>query len=136
MNLDILSRLLLAIAIIGAGLAIFWLTNRLILQRAFYKAGKLQNVQPGRPTLLYFTTPACAPCKTIQRPAIQQLITQFGEQLQVVEIDASINPEIASQWGVLSVPTTFILDSQGRPRHVNHGVAPTEKLLKQLENIY
>ncbi|MBP1701673.1 MAG: hypothetical protein H6Q38_780 [Chloroflexi bacterium] len=135
MTPEILLRLALTIAIIGIGWAFYRLANRVILQRAYYKAGKLESVQPGRPALLYFTTPTCAPCKIIQRPAIQQLKTQVGEQLQVVEIDASLHPEIASRWGVLSVPTTFILDSQGRPRHVNHGVAPTDKLLKQLENI-
>jgi len=36
---------------------------------------------------------------------------------------------------VLSVPTTFIIDSQGRPRRVNHGVASAEKLLNQIEEV-
>jgi thioredoxin-like negative regulator of GroEL len=56
-----------------------------------------------------------------------------GDRLQVVEIDAASQPEIAKQWGVLSVPTTFILDEDGKPRHVNHGITPTDKLLKELE---
>jgi hypothetical protein len=33
------------------------------------------------------------------------------------------------------VPTTFLLDAHGQPRHVNHGVANTEKLLDQLRGI-
>jgi hypothetical protein len=33
------------------------------------------------------------------------------------------------------VPTTFIIDSRGRPRYVNHGVAGWEKLLKQIESV-
>ena len=38
----------------------------------------------------------------------------------------------AKQWSVLSVPTTFILDRDGRPRQVNHGYASTEKLFGQI----
>jgi thioredoxin 1 len=135
MNPEIVARAVLAIAIISAGLLGYWLANRLILSRASLKTGRLELTRPGRPTLLYFTTPSCAPCKTVQRPAIQRLAEQLGERLQVVEIDASADPDLANQWGVLSVPTTFILDQKGRPRHVNHGVAPAEKLLRQIENL-
>jgi hypothetical protein len=35
----------------------------------------------------------------------------------------------------LSVPTTYIIDSQGQPRFVNHGVALYEKLSRQLANL-
>jgi protein-disulfide isomerase-like protein with CxxC motif len=40
---------------------------------------------------------------------------------------------LANEWGVMSVPTTFILDKDGRPRQINHGVARAEKLLAQLK---
>jgi hypothetical protein len=40
---------------------------------------------------------------------------------------------VADYWGVLSAPTTFIIDARGQPRAVNHGLASMEKLLRQLE---
>ena len=135
METELFTRMTAAIGILVAGILVYWLANRLVLARAALKVDRLDEIQPDRPTLLYFTTPFCAPCKTVQRPAIQHLAEQLGDRLQVVEIDASANPELAGQWGVLSVPTTFVIDSNGRPRHVNHGVAPAEKLFKQLENI-
>ena len=95
----------------------------------------LERLRPGVPVLLYFTTPTCAPCKTVQRPAIERLQERIGEGLEVVEVDASSQPELASQWGVLSVPTTFIIDAQGNPRYVNHGVAPLDKLQRQFAEI-
>jgi thiol-disulfide isomerase/thioredoxin len=133
---EVVTRLLWALGMIAAGLFLYRLANRAILRRARGNNLGLESVHPGTPVLLYFTTPTCAPCKTIQRPAIQHLKRQIGEQLQVVEIDASARPEVASQWGVLSVPTTFIIDNQGRPRHINHGVATADKLLKQVLEIY
>jgi len=133
---ELVSRLLWTLGIVGAGLFLYRLANGAILARARGKRLGLEAVRPGTPVLLYFTTPTCAPCKTIQRPAIQKLQRQIGEQLQVIEIDASARPDVASQWGVLSVPTTFIIDNHGRPRHVNHGVATADKLLKQVHEIH
>jgi thiol-disulfide isomerase/thioredoxin len=133
MNIEIFERLAIAILITSlAGLA-YLLFNRLALKRAESKVGQFETYRPGLPALVYFTTPTCAPCKTVQRPAIQRLIQQMGQAFQVIEIDASRQPEVAQAWGVVSVPTTFVIDRQGRPRYVNHGVVSAEKLLKQLE---
>jgi hypothetical protein len=71
----------------------------------------------------------------INPPWLAAIVAAFLLVGTVIEIDASLQPELASQWGVVSVPTTFILDSQGQPKHVNHGLTSAEKLLKQLNEI-
>jgi thioredoxin-like negative regulator of GroEL len=71
----------------------------------------------------------------VQRPAIQRLSERVGDDLRVIEIDAAEQPDLAVQWGVMSVPTTFVLDASGEPRYVNHGVTPMEKLLRQVETL-
>ena len=128
MNTDILFRLLIAIAMIVVGTGLYALYNRWMLRRA----PKNSLGETGKPVLLYFTTPTCAPCKTVQRPAIMQIQEKLGEMLRVIEIDATQQPDMAERWGVLSVPTTFVIDSRGQARYVNHGVARADKLLKQL----
>ena len=132
---DILIRLLWTAAIIGAGLALFRLVNARVLSRASVKASQSSLVPPGKPAILYFTTPDCAACKAVQRPALTKVATRLGDRLQVLEINAYEHPDLAKDWGVMSVPTTFILDSQGRPKHVNHGATPAEKLLEQLQKV-
>ena len=134
MNHDYLLRILWTVAIIAAGITFYYLGNRWILRRAGRQPQIASFALQGKPTLVYFTTPTCAPCKTVQRPAIERLQQIAGDRLQVIEIDAAAQPEIARQWGVLSVPTTFVLDAAGHPQHVNHGVAPVDKLLKELES--
>lgn len=133
MDTEVLQRLLIAAAISGLGVAVYILVNRVTLKRAESKVARFQSYRSGLPALVYFTTPTCAPCKTVQRPAIEQLRGRFERWFQVIEVDASSQPDVAQEWGVLSVPTTFVIDASGKPRYVNHGVTNAATLIKQLE---
>ncbi len=135
MESELLLRLVWAVGLILVGFGLCQLVNRFILRRGSSRLPEIEAVRPGVPAILYFTTPECAPCKTIQRPALQKVHAQFGDRLQIIEIDATSDPGMASAWNVLSVPTTFIIDAQGQPRHVNHGVAGVEKLFRQIDGI-
>jgi len=135
MTNDILVRSALAVGIIAAGLVIYWLINQRLLVRAQNNISTLFDIMPNKPVIVYFTTPDCAPCKTVQRPAIQKVTTLLGESVQVVEIDASERPDLAKTWGVMSVPTTFLLDARGEARFVNNGVTRAEKLMEQLQSL-
>jgi thiol-disulfide isomerase/thioredoxin len=131
-NLDILIRAAIALAIILGSLGIYLLYNWTLQFRTRSLFADLDPKRTGAFTLVYFTTPTCILCKTVQRPAIQKLSQMLGNALQVVEIDAAERPELADRWGVMSVPTTFLFDPSGRLRHVNHGVTRAEKLLIQI----
>jgi thiol-disulfide isomerase/thioredoxin len=133
MMTDVFFLLLLTASLILTGVGLWRIANRWILRRAARTPRAATS--PGVPAILYFTTPTCAPCQTFQRPALQRLQQLLGDCLKVIEIDASTQPELAARWGVLSVPTTFILDAQGAPQHVNHGPTGVEKLLKQIQTL-
>ncbi len=133
MNLELMERLLLAVAVLGAMSGLYLLLNRLLLRRVTGRLSGFASYQPGLPALVYFTTPTCVPCRTVQRPAIERLQAQFRHSFQLIEVDASQYPNLAREWGVMSVPTTFVFDANGKPRYVNHGVIPAETLMRQLE---
>jgi thiol-disulfide isomerase/thioredoxin len=135
MSSDILLRLAVAIGIILAGLLAYWWFNQRLLVRAHGNLSGLFPVLPNKPVIVYFTTPDCAPCKTVQRPAIQKVTNLLGENVEVVEIDATERPDLAKTWGVMSVPTTFLLDARGEARYVNNGVARAEKLMEQIQSL-
>ena len=130
-----LERLLLVAVLAAAGLIIYRLYTRRHVQRVASAPRDLllDGLREGVPTIVYFTTPQCMPCKTQQLPALQTLQTELGERLQVVRVDATEQPEAAERWGVFSVPTTFVLDRQGQAREVNYGVADAAKLRRQLQ---
>lgn len=135
MNSDLLLRALVAIGIIVAGLGAYWLINQRLLVRARNNVFTLFPTLPKKPILVYFTTPDCVPCKTVQRPAIDQVRGLLGENLQVVEVNAYERPDLAQKWGVVSVPTTFLLDARGEARYVNNGVARAQKLMEQIQTL-
>jgi thiol-disulfide isomerase/thioredoxin len=125
-------RALWALLLIGCAFGAYRLLTRAVLRRRARLGLQLPEYEHGRAAILYFTTPYCMPCEAVQAPALEQLRARFGQRLQVIEIDASRSPERADRWGVLSVPTTFIIDADGQPRGVNHGVARADKLERQL----
>lgn len=135
MNSEILLRFGFAIVIIFFGVGAYWLINQYLLTRARASVNTLPAPLPKKPTIVYFTTPDCAPCKTVQRPALQKLTDLLGEKLHVIEIDASEHPDVARTWGVMSVPTTFLLDEKGTAKYVNNGVARLEKLIEQVKTL-
>ena len=130
-----LGRFFLVVVISIAILIIYRLSIRLSLQRRAQLGLNLEQYQLGYPTILYFTTPNCLPCKTVQRPALDKISSIYGDVIQIIEINALTQPELADNWGVLSVPTTFIIDTKGRPRRVNHGATKVDKLISQLTEI-
>jgi thiol-disulfide isomerase/thioredoxin len=135
MSNELLVRLALAIGIILTGLFAYWMFNQRLLVRAQGNLSGLLPILPNKPVIVYFTTPDCAPCKTVQRPAIQKVTMLLGENVQVVEIDATERPDLAKTWGVMSVPTTFLLDAHGEARFVNNGVTRAEKLMEQIQSL-
>ncbi len=95
----------------------------------------LHDLKPDVPSIVYFTTPTCVPCRTQQRPALARLQTELSSNIQIIEIDATEAPDVADRWGVFSAPTTFVLDRGGQPAVVNHGVADTNKLKRQIAGL-
>ena len=96
----------------------------------------LAEFHPGRPGILLFTADFCSTCKLQQIPALYRLTQEIGrDNIQIIEVDAEQKSEDAQRWGVMSLPTTFVLDQQGKPKAVNYGVASTEKLRQQLEQV-
>lgn len=87
-----------------------------------------------RPTLLYFRSEHCAPCVT-QAYYLQSVERRFDERLDIKKIDVDVEREMASRYGVFTLPTTLIVDESGDVKHINYGLTAATKLTRQLENI-
>ena len=85
----------------------------------------------GRPSLVVFSTPSCAVCRTAQSPAVLAVESRFGEDLRILRVDLSTRPAVGEAFRVLTAPTTVVLGGDGRVGSVNHGFAPAERLSAQ-----
>lgn len=133
-----IERVIVTFTLIVVGVVAYRLFKQVRLRQVDEKTtiATMKRITSGMPAVVLFTADYCAPCVYQQRPALDRLVSEIGaDQVEVVKIDVQAEPDLAAQWGVLSLPTTFIVDRQGKPRDVNYGVASTETLKRQLEGI-
>jgi thiol-disulfide isomerase/thioredoxin len=72
------------------------------------------------PTVVHFSAVWCGPCAAVRR-VIDEVCTDLPAVAHV-EIDMDANPAAARRLSVLSLPTTFIFDGDGRQRYRAAGV--------------
>lgn len=65
------------------------------------------------PVLVDFWAAWCGPCRLVA-PVVDELATEYENQLKVVKVNTDEQPEVASQYGIRSIPT-LILFKQGQP---------------------
>jgi thioredoxin 1 len=60
-----------------------------------------------RPVLVFYTAPWCGPCR-LSIPVVKDVMKQFGSKVEVVEVNTDDLPDVASNSGVVSIPTIHI----------------------------
>ena len=83
----------------------------------------------GKPVLLDFYADWCGPCRMIS-PTIEEIAGERSDIL-VGKINVDENPDIASQFGVYSIPTLVVLRG-GSVVNRASGARPKEDILKLL----
>lgn len=83
------------------------------------------------PTIVHFTAVWCGPCAAVRR-VVSQVCADLPEVAHV-EIDMDANPAAARAFSVLSLPTTFVFDADGRQRFRASGVPKQADLRAALD---
>jgi thiol-disulfide isomerase/thioredoxin len=83
------------------------------------------------PTVVHFSADWCGPCASVRR-VVDQVCAAMPDVAHV-EIDIDANQIAAKRLSVLSLPTTFIFDADGRQRYRSAGVPKAVDLQTALQ---
>lgn len=83
------------------------------------------------PVLVDFWAPWCGPCRVVA-PVVNELSEEFDGRVKVVKLNIDDSPEIATQYGIRSIPT-LVLFKEGQPIDRVTGALPKSTLATTLE---
>ncbi len=84
-----------------------------------------------RPVLVDFYATWCGPCKMLS-PTVDEVAKEVSDRADVYRLDVDKAPDVAGQYGVMSVPTLIVFKN-GQPAKTSVGAVPKQNVLDLLD---
>ncbi|MDR1517319.1 MAG: thioredoxin [Dysgonamonadaceae bacterium] len=86
-----------------------------------------------KPCLIDFYADWCGPCKVIA-PVLEELAKEYDGQIYIYKIDTSEEMELASAFGIRSIPSLLFCPKDGSPQ-MAQGALPKGTLKKAIDEV-
>ena len=110
------------------------LTSETFKQKVFnYETNKEWKFEGDKPCVIDFYADWCSPCKMVA-PIMEELGQEFDGKLNIYKVDTEDQQEIASAFGIRSIPSILFIPKQGQPQ-MSAGAMPKESFVKAFDEI-
>ena len=110
------------------------LTKETFLSKVFnYEANKEWKFEGNKPCIIDFYADWCGPCKMVA-PVLEELAKEFEGKLDVYKIDTEKETELASVFGIRSIPSLLFVPKNGPPQ-MAMGALPKDSFVKAFKDI-
>jgi thioredoxin 1 len=110
------------------------LTKETFLNKVFnYEKNKEWKFEGEKPCIIDFYADWCTPCKMVA-PVLEDLAKDFDGKLDVFKIDTEAEQELASVFGIRSIPSFLFVPATGQPQ-MAMGALPKETFVKAFKDV-
>jgi thioredoxin 1 len=110
------------------------LTKETFISKVFnYEVNKEWKFEGNLPCLIDFYADWCGPCKIVA-PVLEELAAEYNGKLNIYKIDTEQENELASVFGIRSIPSLLFVPKEGQPQ-MAMGALPKDTLVKAFKDV-
>jgi len=110
------------------------LTKETFLNKVFnYEKNKEWKFEGEKPCIIDFYADWCGPCKMVA-PLLEDLSKDFDGKIDVFKVNTEEEQELASAFGIRSIPSFLFVPSKGQPQ-MAMGALPKETFIKAFKDV-
>jgi thioredoxin 1 len=113
---------------------VVYLTTQEFKEKVFnYDINKEWKYMGQLPAIIDFYADWCAPCKMVA-PILQEIARDYSGKLIVYKVNTEDEQELASAFGITSIPTLLFIPMNGQPQAAM-GALPRQSFDKAIQDV-
>lgn len=110
------------------------LTKQTFMEKVFdFESNKDWKYEGKLPCIIDFYADWCAPCRMVA-PILEDLAREYDGKINVYKIDTEKEQELASMFGIRSIPSLLFVPLEGKPQ-MAMGALPKEAFKEAIQSV-